>query len=129
MVLAVLAWPAIHPSEIDDLPLSNYPMFAHPRPRVTRFDTAVWIDAGGHHHTLDPRTVAGTDQPMDAAMALRGAIRRGDADTLCEEIAARLGEPGNVRIMSLTLDSIRWFRGDHRPIEITHRAECSTATT
>ena len=32
-LLGALAWPAVAPDELDSLPFSNYPMFAHERGR------------------------------------------------------------------------------------------------
>jgi hypothetical protein len=128
LALAVLVWPAFHPSEIDSLPLSNYPMFAHPRGRVTRFVMAVVVDTAGEEHRLDPADVGGTDQPMQAAMTLQQAIDLDSADVLCAEIAAGLDAEGTVQVLSVVYDAVAWFRGEREPLQRQVHAECPTRT-
>lgn len=125
VLLLALAWPAIAPGELDSLPLSSYPMFAHQRAAVNRFSVAVNVDADGVEHRLDAQQIAGTDQPMQAVMTIRQAISAGDADELCESIAARAERPGTVEIATVTLDAVDWFTGDEEPIERTVHAECA----
>ena len=86
-VLLVLAWPAVAPREVDSFPISNYPMFAHPRGRVTNFHVVVLVDRDGVERPLDLRTVGGTDQPVQAAMTVQQAVGRGESAELCSEIA------------------------------------------
>jgi hypothetical protein len=124
LVLGILLWPAVAPNEIDSLPVSNYPMFAHPRPQVTRFYLAVLIDPDGVEHRLDPSAVGGTDQPMQAAMTLQRSISAHTADVLCDEVAGGLDEVGTVQIVSVLYDSVEWFRGNHDPVERDVHAEC-----
>lgn len=124
IALAALAYPAVAPAELDSLPLSNYPMFAHERSRVTTFSVAVLIDDRGVEHRLDLRTVGGTDQPVQAAMTVRQAIRAGEADRLCAEIAERVGRAGSVQVASVQYDAPAWFAGDEEPIARTVHAEC-----
>ncbi len=124
MVLAALAWPAVHTSEVDSLPFSNYPMFAHERERVSRFHAAVLIEPDGTERRLDPHEVAGTDQPVQAAMTVRQAIGNGDTDVLCEEIAAGIDAAGTIEVLSVRYDSVAWFRGDQEPVERTVHARC-----
>ena len=127
--LGFLSWPALSPSEIDSLPLSNYPMFAHPRAEVSRFDSAVLIDAAGKERRLDPHTIGGTEEPMQAAMTVRQAIRTGAAEALCEEIAADLAVDGTVEVVSVRYDTVAWFRGDREPIARDVHARCDTQAT
>ena len=127
--LAVLFWPALSPSEIDSLPLSNYPMFAHPRAQVSRFDTALLIDAEGVERTLDPEAIGGTEEPVQAAMTVRQAIRTGSTEALCQEIAADVGIDGTVEVVSVRYDAVAWFRGDREPIERQVHASCETEPT
>jgi hypothetical protein len=129
LLLVVMSWPAFHPSEIDSLPVSNYPMFAHPRSRVTSFDVAVVIDRAGVERRLDASEVGGTDQPVQAAMTLRQAIGAKRADVLCAEIAAGLEQDGTVRIVSERYDTVAWFRGEHDAIDRKVHAECPTSST
>ncbi|HWL45499.1 MAG TPA: hypothetical protein VNQ73_21340 [Ilumatobacter sp.] len=122
--IAVLAWPAVDPSSTDSLPVSNYPMFARPRPSVNRFPVVVLHDADHGERRLDPREISGTDQPMQAAMTVSQAVREGTAAELCAEIAAALAEPGTIEVVTATYDAIAWFDGDERPIEREVHAAC-----
>jgi hypothetical protein len=123
-LLLLLAWPAVAPDELDSLPLSNYPMFAHPRDAVSRFHVAVRIDEDGIEHRLDLRVVGGTDQPVQAAETVRQAIRRGETAQLCDEIARRVRSPGTVQVLTVAYDAPNWFRGRRDPIDRRLHAEC-----
>jgi hypothetical protein len=129
LLLVVMSWPAFSPSEIDSLPLSNYPMFAHPRARVSSFDVAVLIDRAGVERRLDPSEVGGTDQPVQAAMTLRQAIVAERADVLCAEIAAGLETDGTVRLVSERYDTVAWFRGKRDAIDRKVHVECPASST
>lgn len=123
-LLLALAWPAVAPHEIDSLPLSNYPMFARPRSAVSWFPVAVRIDEDGNEHRLDLRMVGGTDQPVQAAETIRQAIRRGEVEQLCTEIAQRSTEPGEVQVLVVAYDAAGWFQGDREPVERRVHASC-----
>ena len=123
-LLVALAWPAIAPGELDSLPLSSYPMFAHERAAVSSFHVAVNVDEDGVEHRLDPHQVGGTDQPMQAVMTVRQAIADGSADELCEAIAARANRRGSVEIATVRLDAVAWFAGEKEPIERIVHATC-----
>lgn len=128
-LLAALAYPAVAPGELDSLPLSNYPMFAHDRSPVTRFSVAVWFDQTGEEHRLDLRVVGGTDQPVQAAMTVQQAIRAGQSNLLCREIAEQLDEPGTVQLAVVTYDAPGWFAGRKEPVERSVHAECPSGVT
>jgi hypothetical protein len=123
-LVSFVLWPALHPLEHDSLPRSNYEMFAHRRTAIARFDVAVLVDREGREHRLDPRSVGGTDQPMQAAKTVLQAMRHGVTDELCREIAADLDRAGRVEIVSVRHDAIAWFRGDRRPVERVVHAAC-----
>jgi hypothetical protein len=130
-LLAAVLYPAVHPTELDSLPFSNYPMFAHRRGTVTRFDFAVWIGPDGVEHPLDPRRIGGTDQPVQAAETVLQAIRTDATDALCIEIAETVDggadgteDVGRIEVVSVRYDAVRWFRGDHVPVERTLHASC-----
>ena len=109
LALAALAWPAVDPTPGDSLPVSNYPMFARPRPAESRFPVVLLGESEASSRRLDPRQISGTDQPMQAAMTVGQAVRNGSADELCAEIAAALDELGSVWIVTDTYDAIAWF--------------------
>ncbi len=123
-LLVALALPAFVPGELDDLPLSNYPMFAHPRERVTHFYAAVLVDPAGDEHRLDLRVVGGTDQPVQAAMTIGQAVRAGEADALCAEIASQVDRTGRVEVRTVWYDSPGWFGGVEEPVDLVVHAEC-----
>jgi hypothetical protein len=134
-LLAAVTYPAVHPTELDSLPFSNYPMFAHRRGSVTRFDLAVRIDPSGVEHPLDPRRIGGTDQPVQAAETVLQAIRTDATDALCDEIAETVrgddlvddagdDDAGRIEVISVRYDSVRWFRGEREPVERTLHASC-----
>lgn len=124
VLLLAVAWPAVAPEEIDSLPFSNYTMFARPRDSVAWFTVVVRIDDVGNEHRLDLRTVGGTDQPVQAVETVLQAVRRGEADLLCEEIALRVDEPGSVQVLTVAYDAPGWFRGQRDPVERRVHAEC-----
>lgn len=127
VLLLALAWPAVAPDEIDSLPLSNYPMFARPRTAVSWFHVVVRVDDDGTEHRLDLKVVGGTDQPVQAAETVRQAIRRGETDQLCAEIAGRVAAPGSVQVLTVAYDAPSWFRGEREPVERRLHAECRRA--
>lgn len=127
--LLALAWPAVAPGELDSLPLSNYPMFAHPRDRATTFDIVVLLDTEGVEHRLDLHAVGGTDQPMQAAMTVSQAIREGQADALCAEVAGSLDQSGTVQVVRARYDAVGWFEGARDPIERDVVASCDAGGT
>ena len=126
-LLLAVAWPAVAPTSIDSLPLSNYTMCARPRDKVTWFTAVVRIDDAGNEHRLDLRIVGGTDQPIQASETVRQAVRRGEADQLCDEIASRVDEPGRVQVLTVAYDAPGWFRGERDPVERRVHAECPVA--
>ena len=123
-LLLALAWPAVAPTEIDSLPLSNYPMFARARDSVSWFPVVVRLDPDGVEHRLDLRVVGGTDQPVQASETVQQAIRRGEAHDLCDEIASALTGPGSVQVLSVAYDAPDWFRGRRDPVDRRLHAEC-----
>lgn len=123
-LLGALAWPAFAPGELDSLPLSNYPMFAHERDAVSAFTVAVNVAVDGAEHRLDLHEIGRTDQPMQAVMTVRQAVRDGSADELCAEIAARADRDGTVEIVTVRLDAVDWFAGNKEPLDRTVHASC-----
>lgn len=125
-LLLAVVYPAFHPSELDSFPFSNYPMFAHRRGSISRFDLAVRVDPAGHEHALDPRLIGRTDQPVQAAETVRQAIRAGETDALCAEIADTVDDEGRIEVISVRYDAVAWFRGEREPVDRTLHASCPT---
>lgn len=126
LLVGAVAWPAVHPDPLDSFPVTDYTMFAHRRPAVSRFDIAVLVDADGVEHALDPAAVGGTDQPVQAVETVLQAIRTGRTHELCAEIAAGVERPGTIEVVSVRYDAPAWFRGDREPRERTVHAACPT---
>lgn len=125
ILLAAMMWPAVSPSEIDSLPLSNYPMFARERPRESRIDTVALIQSDGTRVRLDASDIGGTDQPVQAFRTVQQAIRTDAVDELCAEIVARLDPAARIEVVSEHYDAIDWFAGEHVPISREVHAECT----
>jgi hypothetical protein len=124
VAVAGVAAPGI--SDRDSFPLSNYPMFSYDRGRVTALDSAVGVTDTGEYERLSPEIIAGGYEPIHAAQTVAKAIRSGEADDLCAEVAQRARRDGIVRIevVTETYDTIRWFDGDETPIKRVVHASC-----
>ena len=122
--LLVLA-PAVLPDPEDDFPISTYPMFTAERGEVVDLDTAVVVDADGRHR-LSPEVVGGTDEIVAASVAVSRAIAEGGAalDLLCQDIAARVDEPGEVQIVTERHDAVDLLRYGAPAIEVTVHERC-----
>jgi hypothetical protein len=122
-VAVVVASPAIR--DRDSFPLSTYPIYAHARGRIATFDTAIGVDESGLVERLSLQTIARTDDPLIASSFVADAVRAGDADELCGEIASRAGS-GVVRIevVSERHDTIEWLRGEDSLRDRTVHATC-----
>jgi hypothetical protein len=101
----------------DGLPLSTYPMFTRDPGRVVEQPTVVAVLPGGDVERSSPETIAGTDQVMQAARAVRQAVGAGPAATrpLCEEVAGRVEAPATVAVVVERYDAIAWSEGDREP--------------
>jgi hypothetical protein len=129
IALGVLLWPAFDPAPVDSLPVSSYPMFARPKPRVSRFPLVVLRDESGDERRLDAHEIGGTDEPMQAAMTVSQAIRTDTAPELCNEIAAGVGEHGTIEIVTAAYDAVAWFEGAHEPVDRRVHASCRTGVS
>jgi hypothetical protein len=103
----------------DGLPLSTYPMFTRDPGGVVEQPTVVAVSPGGVVERLSPETIAGTDQVMQAAKAVRQAVGAGPAATraLCEEVARRVDAPATVAVVVERYDAIAWSEGDSEPFD------------
>ena len=124
VALAAVALPGF--TDRDSFPLSNYPMFSWNRGQVASFDTAVGVEADGTIERLSPRRISGSYEVIHAASTVTKAIRSGDTDALCREIAARAADDGfaHIEVVTETYDTIRWFEGDQTPLRRTVHARC-----
>jgi hypothetical protein len=82
----------------DSLPLSNYPMFTARRAQVTSIERAIGVAPDGTEHVLSPELTGGTVEVIHAAQTIVDAIRAGEADDLCAEIAGRVAGTNDERI-------------------------------
>ncbi len=87
-IVAALVSPAVR--NHDSLPLSTYPMYSGTRSNISAFVTASGIDAQGNRTTLSALTIAGSRDRLIAQSFLNDAVRRGDANDICTEIASRV---------------------------------------
>ena len=130
-IAAVLVVVGIVPLVLDrdSFPLSTYPMFSTRRSTAETVDTAVAVDADGTLRRLGPQRIAGTDEIILATATVSGAINAGTVDQLCTEIAGRVAGDGpdsavGVEVVTERFDAVRWYRGDHTPIDRVVHATC-----
>lgn len=110
----------------DGFPLSTYPMFTRDRGRVVEVATAVAVSPAGEAERLSPRTIAGTDQVVQAGVTVRQAVAAGAGAVarLCDEIAGRVEAPATVAVVVERYDVVTWSGGDHEPLDRRTHAEC-----
>jgi hypothetical protein len=99
VVIGLLVSPVV--SNVDDFPLSTYPMYSSARPSEVNFVTAQGVLATGEVVTLGLEVIGATDDPLIAAGELRAAIRTDQAVARCREIAERV--PSDSRIVSVNV--------------------------
>jgi hypothetical protein len=121
---AVVLSPLLREPQNDTYPLSTFPMFASDRGEEHHLDTAVMIADDGSVQRLSPELIAGTDEPVLAAVTLTRGIRRGDASIMCEEIAARIGGLAVVEVRTEHHNVINFIADDAPPLGITTHASC-----
>jgi hypothetical protein len=110
--------------ERDSFPLSDYPMFSHPRSTTESVDTAVLVEIGGTVRRLSPTQISGNDEVIIAAVNVTDAIRNGNANELCDEIASRLDDGGTVEVVTEVFDALEWYEGRRTPLARTVHAMC-----
>ncbi len=122
---AVILSPLLREPRDDTYPLSTYPMFATDRGAIMSIDTAVTIDPTGGTDHLSPKQISGTDEIVSAAVVVSRAVRNGDAELLCIDIADRLDNPDlTVQIRTEVVDTAALVDHNARPISIEVVSEC-----
>lgn len=127
LVVVVVALPAVLPRAADSFPISLYPMYAADRSEVFVLPTAVLQTPAGERQRLKIGEIANTDDPLIAASLLRDAIASNRADSLCEAIAARVGDAGTsgtVEVVEERHDLISYFEGSTTPLQVEVHATC-----
>ena len=124
-MVVIVASPAFRQPPKDSFPLSTFPMFSFLIDPVVSIDYAVGIDSAGNDVTLDPATIAGTDEVIVAGSIVAQAVKSGpeDLDALCRAAASRVDATklANLEIRTDIVDAVRWFGGDARQLSrITH---------
>ena len=123
--VAVL-FPLLGPLESDSYPLSTYPMFSEDRGREASIATAVGLDAAGTVVRLDPESIGGADEVILAAATVSDAIRRGEVDQLCTEIATRLvgSDIASVVVRTERIDVVAHIADDAPPLSVRDHGNC-----
>ena len=129
LAAAVVLLPLLRSPESDSYPLSTYPMFATDRGRVAAIATAVAIDADGVVSRLGPAAIGGTDEVILAAATVSDAVRRGEVEELCAEIADRLdpADHSTVIIRTEVVDVVDHIAEDASPLSIDEHGRCEVA--
>jgi hypothetical protein len=123
VVLAAVLSPALR--NRDSVPLSTYPMYATARGDVALLATAVGVDDRGATQRLSVHAIGRSQDPLIAQSLVRTAIRSGDAEALCREIASRVGEGiTEVEVVEERHDLERYAAGDPSLIRRRVHASC-----
>jgi hypothetical protein len=116
----------------DDFPLSTYPMYSRARGDEVTFATAHAVSASGSTETLTLAVIGDSDDPLVVAGELRSAIRAGDAEDRCVEIAQRAAvwdglsdEAVAVEVATERHDVVARANGDDSLVERTVHARCA----
>jgi hypothetical protein len=122
-VLVAVVWPAVRGR--DSFPLSTYPMYAQTRGDVVSIATVVGVDDRGATHRLTLRDIANTDDPLVAESAVQRAIRSGQADQLCAEVATRVRDDLlRLEVVAEQHDVVAHAEGDDSRQTRTVHASC-----
>jgi hypothetical protein len=114
LIVAAVAWPGLQwlvddrPS--DGFPISTYPMFTRDPGRIVELPTVVAVGSDGSVERLSPQAIAGTDQVIQASVAVRTAVADGPgaARALCREAAGRVSGPATLEVVIERHDAIAW---------------------
>ncbi len=110
-LVAALVSPAVRNE--DGLPLSTYPMYSSSRSQVSTFVTASGVDEQGRRTALSALIIAESRDRLIAQSFLNDAVRRGDAEPICMEIAVRVERSlVAVEIATERHDTIARLRGE-----------------
>jgi hypothetical protein len=115
----------------DGFPLSTYPMYSRTRGDAVTLATAQAVDADGTTSTLTLAVIGDSDDPLVVAGELRDAIRAGNSDRRCLEIAERAagwdGLPGStvtIEVATERHDVVARVEGGQSLLERTVHASC-----
>jgi len=123
--------PALLSTRYDSYPLSTYPMFAGDREQVAPVSTVIAVD-GHRTERLSSQLIGASDEPMLAAETVVHAIRDGESDALCREVAARAAggdlNGWTLEVVTERYDTSAWFDGRRDPIDRTVYAHCEVGS-
>jgi hypothetical protein len=122
----VVLSPLLRAPEDDSYPLSTYPMFATDRGREAAIATAVGIGEDGSVRRLSPEAISGTDEVILAAATVSAAVRRGEVEELCDEIADRLSGSDHLAVVIRTelIDVVEHVADDAPAMSIDEHGRC-----
>lgn len=132
VVAALLLSPVVRTPPVDSFPLSTFPMFSNLIEPVVDIDFVVGIDESGGTVTLDPETIAGTDEIIVAGSIVRQAVRGGTTALalLCAEVAVRAAERDGIvaiEVRTDRVDAIGWYSGKREPLSSITQHRCAVA--
>ena len=122
-----MLWPLY--SHEDGFPLSNFPMFSHPKGTEAVIHHVVGFSREGNHRPMTPEDL-GTDEIMQASQTAKIAIRGRRADELCVRVAANIaGDEDYADITQLQVrvdwyDAVAYWQGDRKPRRTVLAAQC-----
>lgn len=130
LVVVAIVGPVLRSPPKDSFPLSTFPMFSTLIDPLVDVDYVVGVDAAGNDVTLDPETIAGTDEVIIAGSVVTQAVRAGDGAvaTLClaaaERLAGRDGAVVALEVRTDRVDAIAWFDGNPTPLLTRVHGRC-----
>ncbi len=123
VLLGALFSPVIR--DRDSLPLSTYPMYASTRSNVVSFVTVKGFRSNGEPEELSMFTIARTRDPLIAESFLADAVRRGDSDQLCTDVAARVDDQVQQIVVATERFNVAERSSGDPPFERTVHATCT----
>ena len=114
----------------DGFPISTYPMFTRDPGRIVELPTVVAVASDGAVERLSPQTIAGTDQVIQASVAVVTAVAAGSdaARDLCNEVADRVDGPTTLAVVVERHDAMAWAADSStEPVDRRTMVTCEAA--
>lgn len=130
VLVAAVVMPGLRPLGYDSFPWSSYPMFSRERPREATVTHVVGLSFDGQRRRPVPPPILGSDEVLQAAATIHGAVRGGRARELCRQVAERLASASEwsdfewVEVASDRYDVLEYFSGARAPLERTIHTRC-----
>jgi hypothetical protein len=126
LLVGAALWPIVEnwrEKPKDNFPLSYYPMFSAKRGKKETINYIIGYDAQGARHIVS-YTYAGTGGMNQVRRQINTLVKRGEAERLCRDVAARLAAEREgplagvvtVQVISGTYRLSDYFSGNKQPV-------------